>query len=113
MADLFDKIHNDEVIRRAKEATEFGMYPYFRALSDSEGTTATFEGKRVIMLGSNNYLGLTTDPRVRQAAVEAVQRYGTSVTGIRVILVRFRLFVAKTTLSSWIKMTMPALWMVV
>jgi len=83
MADLFDKIHNDEVIRRAKEATEFGMYPYFRALSDSEGTTATFEGKKVIMLGSNNYLGLTTDPRVRQAAVEAVQRYGTSVTGSR------------------------------
>ncbi len=83
MADLFDKIQNDEVIRRAKEATEFGMYPYFRALSDSEGTTATFEGKKVIMLGSNNYLGLTTDPRVRQAAVEAVLRYGTSVTGSR------------------------------
>ncbi|MCA9894093.1 MAG: aminotransferase class I/II-fold pyridoxal phosphate-dependent enzyme [Anaerolineae bacterium] len=60
-----------------------GIYPYFRALSDSEGTTATFEGKDVVMLGSNNYLGLTTDPRVRQAAAEALARFGTSVTGSR------------------------------
>lgn len=60
-----------------------GIYPYFRALSVSEGTTAVFEGKEVVMIGSNNYLGLTTDPRVRKAAVEAVERYGTSVTGSR------------------------------
>jgi 8-amino-7-oxononanoate synthase len=83
MADLFDKIHSDETIVRAKEAAEVGMYPYFRALSDSEGVTATFEGKEVVMLGSNNYLGLTTDPRVRQAAIDAIKRYGTSVTGSR------------------------------
>jgi len=83
MADLFDKIPNDETIRRAKEATEVGVYPYFRALSDSEGVTATFEGKDVVMLGSNNYLGLTTDPRVREAAIEAIKRFGTSVTGSR------------------------------
>lgn len=83
MADLFDKIATDSTMRRAKEAADVGMYPYFRALSDSEGTTAIFEGKSVIMLGSNNYLGLTTDPRVRQAAIEAVERYGTSVTGSR------------------------------
>ncbi|MBC7869912.1 MAG: aminotransferase class I/II-fold pyridoxal phosphate-dependent enzyme [Chitinophagaceae bacterium] len=60
-----------------------GIYPYFRALSDSEGTTAVFEGKEVVMIGSNNYLGLTTDPRVRQAAADALARYGTSVTGSR------------------------------
>ncbi|NWF68820.1 MAG: aminotransferase class I/II-fold pyridoxal phosphate-dependent enzyme [Chloroflexi bacterium] len=60
-----------------------GIYPYFRALSQSEGTTATFEGREVVMIGSNNYLGLTTDPRVRRAAIEAVERYGTSVTGSR------------------------------
>jgi 8-amino-7-oxononanoate synthase len=83
MADLFDKIHTDEAIVRAKDATEIGMYPYFRALSDSEGTTATFEGKDVVMLGSNNYLGLTTDPRVREAAINAIRRYGPSVTGSR------------------------------
>lgn len=83
MGDLFDKMRNDELIKRAKEATEIGMYPYFRALSHSEGVTATFEGKDVVMLGSNNYLGLTTDPRVRNAAIEAIKRFGTSVTGSR------------------------------
>lgn len=85
MADLFNKIYkqDDETIRRAKEATEIGMYPYFQALSDTEGVTATFNGKQVIMLGSNNYLGLTTDPRVRNSAIEAIKRYGPSVTGSR------------------------------
>ncbi len=80
MADLFDKTG---VFTQAKEAMEMGIYPYFRALSESEGTTATFEGNDVVMIGSNNYLGLTTDPRVRQAAHEALERYGTSVTGSR------------------------------
>lgn len=80
MADLFDKADS---FTRAKEAMELGVYPFFRALSDSEGTTATFEGHDVVMLGSNNYLGLTVDPRVRQAAMEAIERYGTSVTGSR------------------------------
>lgn len=80
MADLFDKIKK---FTTAKDAMEMGIYPYFRALSDSEGVTATFEGKDVVMLGSNNYLGLTTDPRVRGAAAEALDRYGTSVTGSR------------------------------
>lgn len=80
MADLFDKAKN---YTRAKEAMEAGLYPFFRALSEPEGTTATFEGKEVVMIGSNNYLGLTTDPRVREASAEAVRRYGTSVTGSR------------------------------
>lgn len=80
MADLFQKAQN---FTQAKEAMAMGVYPYFRALSDSEGTTAIFEGKEVVMIGSNNYLGLTTDPRVRQAAIDAVHRYGTSVTGSR------------------------------
>ncbi len=62
---------------------ELGIYPYFRALSDTEGAVAHFEGKEVVMIGSNNYLGLTTDPRVRQAAVDAIEHYGTSVTGSR------------------------------
>lgn len=80
MTDLFDKIGS---FTQAKEAMEMGIYPYFRALSDSEGTTAVFEGKEVVMIGSNNYLGLTTDPRVRKAAVDAIDRFGTSVTGSR------------------------------
>lgn len=80
MADLFDKIAN---YTQAKEAMALGIYPYFRALSDTEGAIASFEGKEVVMIGSNNYLGLTTDPRVRQAAKDAIDRYGTSVTGSR------------------------------
>lgn len=80
MTDIFDKAIG---FTQAKEAMELGVYPYFRALSDSEGTTATFEGKEVVMIGSNNYLGLTTDPRVRAAAKDALERYGTSVTGSR------------------------------
>jgi len=80
VTDIFDKAVG---FTQAKEAIELGIYPYFRALSESEGTTATFEGKEVVMLGSNNYLGLTTDPRVRGAAKDALERYGTSVTGSR------------------------------
>jgi len=80
VADLFDKIGG---FTQAKEAMALGIYPYFRALSVSEGTTAIFEGKEVVMIGSNNYLGLTTDERVRRASIEAIERYGTSVTGSR------------------------------
>ncbi len=60
-----------------------GLYPYFIPLDESEGATVVVGGRRLIMIGSNNYLGLTTDPRVRQAAADAVQRYGTSCTGSR------------------------------
>ena len=83
MADLYDKIATDSDLIRVKDAQAIGIYPYFRALSDSEGTLATINGKEVVMLGSNNYLGLTTDPRVRKAMIDAVGRYGTSVTGSR------------------------------
>jgi len=80
VADLFDKAKN---FTDARDAIKLGIYPFFRALTDSEGMTATFEGKDVVMLGSNNYLGLTIDPRVKAAAVDALDRYGTSVTGSR------------------------------
>jgi len=80
VADLFDKAKN---FTDARDAMKLGIYPFFRALSDSEGVTATFEGKEVVMLGSNNYLGLTIDPRVKAAAADALVRYGTSATGSR------------------------------
>ncbi len=80
MPDLFDKASK---FTYAKEAMALGLYPYFRALSESEGTTAIFEGKDVVMIGSNNYLGLTMDPRVRAAACDAIEQYGTSMTGSR------------------------------
>ncbi len=78
--DLFEKTRT---FTRAKEAMEMGFYPYFQPLSDSEGTTATFKGKEVVMIGSNNYLGLTTHPKVRAAAIDAIERFGTSCTGSR------------------------------
>lgn len=78
--DLFDKTQKFTI---AKEAMETGIYPYFQPLSDSEGNVATFNGREVIMLGSNNYLGLTTHPKVRAAAQKAIDDYGTSCTGSR------------------------------
>ena len=60
-----------------------GLYPYFIPLTDSEGPIAWVGDHRVIMIGSNNYLGLTTHPEVRRAAQEAIERYGTSCTGSR------------------------------
>lgn len=60
-----------------------GFYPYFIALEEHEGPIATYQGRKVIMCGSNNYLGLTMDPRVREASLEALRRYGPSCTGSR------------------------------
>ncbi len=80
MKDLFEKTTK---FTRAKEAMEMGVYPFFQPLEDSDATTAIFRGKRVVMIGSNNYLGLTTHPKVKQAAMEAVERFGTSCTGSR------------------------------
>ncbi len=60
-----------------------GFYPYFLALSSSDGPVVTVNGQSVIMLGSNNYLGLTHHPEVKKAAHEAIDRYGTSCTGSR------------------------------
>jgi 8-amino-7-oxononanoate synthase len=67
----------------AKEVMASGFYPYFIAMSGNEGSEAIFQGRRLIMCGSNNYLGLTTHPKVRQAAIDAIQQYGTSCTGSR------------------------------
>lgn len=78
--DLFDKC---EAFTEAREAQEAGFYPYFIPLTDSEGTEVTIGDHQLIMIGSNNYLGLTTHPQVRQAAIEATEKYGTSCTGSR------------------------------
>ena len=78
--DLFDKCFSYTRVAEAKAA---GYYPYFIPLEDTEGTEVVIDGKRMIMIGSNNYLGLTTHPKVRQAAIDAVKRYGTSCTGSR------------------------------
>lgn len=78
--DLFEKCQN---FTAAQEARREGYYPYFIPLEENEGTEVTYRGKRLVMVGSNNYLGLTTHPQVRQAALEALARFGTSCTGSR------------------------------
>jgi 8-amino-7-oxononanoate synthase len=67
----------------AREAMAADLYPYFVPLDETEGTEVTVNGRSIIMIGSNNYLGLTTHPKVRAAAIEGIERYGTSCTGSR------------------------------
>lgn len=78
--DIFEKCRQYSAAREMKAA---GLYPYFLPLEDTEGTEVTIAGSSKLMIGSNNYLGLTTDPRVRQAAIDAVNQFGTSCTGSR------------------------------
>jgi 8-amino-7-oxononanoate synthase len=60
-----------------------GLYPYFRPIEENEGPVVQIEGRKVIMAGSNNYLGLTAHPKVKEAAVKAVEKYGTGCSGSR------------------------------
>jgi 8-amino-7-oxononanoate synthase len=78
--DIFQKCFDYTAVR---DAIRDGYYPYFIPLNENEGTEVVYQGKRLIMCGSNNYLGLTTHPKVREAAIEAIKRYGTSCTGSR------------------------------
>jgi 8-amino-7-oxononanoate synthase len=78
--DLFEKCNSFNL---AREAIAEGYYPYFIPMSENEGTEVVCRGKRLIMCGSNNYLGLTTHPKVREAAEMAIRRFGTSCTGSR------------------------------
>jgi 7-keto-8-aminopelargonate synthetase-like enzyme len=74
--DLFDKCARDQTTAEARALAAADAYPYFLALEDHDGPYATYRGRKLIMCGSNNYLGLTTDPRVRAAARAALERYG-------------------------------------
>jgi 8-amino-7-oxononanoate synthase len=78
--DLFQKCYD---FTRADEVKALGVYPYFRAIEENEGPVVQIEGKKVIMAGSNNYLGLTAHPKVVEAAVKAVEKYGTGCSGSR------------------------------
>ncbi|MGR9108247.1 MAG: aminotransferase class I/II-fold pyridoxal phosphate-dependent enzyme [Gammaproteobacteria bacterium] len=77
---VFDKCYG---FQRAHAAKKAGYYPYFIPLDENEGTEAGYQGHRLVMIGSNNYLGLTTDPRVKAAAKAAIDQYGSSCTGAR------------------------------
>src|ERR671915_345697 len=81
--DLFEKARTHERVEQLKAAREHDLMPYFRVLEGPAGPVVAMEGRERIMLGSNNYLGLTGDPRVKEAARAALERYGTGLTGSR------------------------------
>jgi 8-amino-7-oxononanoate synthase len=81
--DVFAKAREHERIEQLHAARELGALPYFRVLEGPTLPVVEMEGKRRIMLGSNNYLGLTGDERVKQGALDALERYGTGLTGSR------------------------------
>lgn len=80
MVNIFDKCYK---FTRAEEAQEMGIYPYFTPIQEVMGNKVKVDGKEMIMVGSNNYLGLINHPRVMKAAQEAVDRYGVATCGSR------------------------------
>jgi len=78
--DLFDKCRN---YTAAREAIKAGYYPYFKAIQSGAETSVEIDGRNFIMIGSNNYLGLTQHPKVKEAAIKAVEKYGSGCTGSR------------------------------
>ena len=80
--DLFKKCetYNKEYLQKVMDS---GLYPYFHYLNSGQNTEVVMEGNRTIMIGSNNYLGLTSNPEVIKAGVEAIQKYGSGCSGSR------------------------------
>lgn len=78
--DLFKKCFD---FTRADDIKALGYYPYFRPIEENEGPVVQIEGRKIVMAGSNNYLGLTAHPKVKEAALKAVQKYGTGCSGSR------------------------------
>ena len=77
---LFDKVR---AFQSAAQIRALGLYPYFRTISSAQDTEVIIGGKKVLMLGSNSYLGLTNHPKIKEAAKAAVERYGTGCAGSR------------------------------
>ncbi len=78
--DLFEKCFRYDEPQRAMEA---GIYPYFHALETGQDTEVVMSGRNIIMLGSNNYMGLVSDERLKKAAIAAVEKFGTGCSGSR------------------------------
>src|SRR4051812_49811371 len=83
--DLFEKARNHERTELLHAAREHDVVPYFRLIEGEAGPVVRMEGAERVKLGSNNYLGLTRDPRVKAAAQDALERYGTALTGSRLL----------------------------
>jgi 8-amino-7-oxononanoate synthase len=83
--DVFEKARSHDRLEQLEAARQHDLLPYFRLLTSQAGPVVEMEGRETIMLGSNNYLGLTGDERVKQAARDALETYGTGVTGSRLL----------------------------
>jgi 8-amino-7-oxononanoate synthase len=83
--DLFARTRDHERIEQLAAAREHDLVPYFRLLEGEAGPVVEMEGRERVMLGSNNYLGLTRDARVKRAAADALERFGTALTGSRLL----------------------------
>jgi 8-amino-7-oxononanoate synthase len=83
--DVFEKARSHDRLEQLEAAKQHDLLPYFRLLTSQAGPVVEMEGRETIMLGSNNYLGLTGDERVKGAAREALETYGTGVTGSRLL----------------------------
>ncbi len=77
---LLDKCYN---FKDADEVRKLGYYPYFRVINSEQDTEVLVNGKKMLMLGSNSYLGLTNHPKVKEAAIDAIKKYGTGCAGSR------------------------------
>jgi 8-amino-7-oxononanoate synthase len=78
--DIFDKCFRFD---KAKTLISHGLYPYFRVIESAQDPEIIMNGRKMIMVGSNNYLGLTSHPKVKEAAIEAIKKYGTGCAGSR------------------------------
>ncbi|HEX6230063.1 MAG TPA: aminotransferase class I/II-fold pyridoxal phosphate-dependent enzyme, partial [Solirubrobacterales bacterium] len=83
--DVFQKARSHDRLEQLEAAKQHDLLPYFRLLTSQAGPVVEMEGRETIMLGSNNYLGLTGDERVKQGARDALERYGTGLTGSRLL----------------------------
>src|ERR687887_551040 len=84
--DVFEKARTHDRAEQLEAAKQADLLPYFRLLTSQAGPVVEMEGRETVMLGSNNYLGLTGDPRVKQAARDALETYGTGLTGSRLMV---------------------------
>ncbi|MDR2499014.1 MAG: pyridoxal phosphate-dependent aminotransferase family protein [Tannerellaceae bacterium] len=83
MTQLEDRLSKFDFAIQAKQAKAAGLYPYFREIESDQDTEVVISGKKVLMFGSNAYLGLTNHPKVKEAAIEATRKYGTGCAGSR------------------------------
>ncbi|MDQ6617247.1 MAG: 8-amino-7-oxononanoate synthase [Actinomycetota bacterium] len=101
--DLFDKCDSPRLLEY-RAAEQLGFLPYYREMASQSGPVVLQDDRPVIMLGSNNYLGLTGDDRVKRAAIDAVERYGTGCTGSRLMNGTLRLHrQLEDALAQWLQ----------